>query len=618
MRSTARRTKPFSEASEGLDIARSQGANAAKARRVRDPLADDYQDHTPEALVWLQAYDQEDEKFEAAQDRAEDLSPRQRAQRAGERAARRNVDRDENPHRKGSEEYIAWHQGYDGWEAPLTHVGRPDPEVTEFRQQFEPAAGEQLVTIHVDLIDDDFNPRQHFAKDVQELAESIKQYGLLQPVPIYPKPDGRYGLVAGGRRLRATKLAGKGEISCILRPAPPALRISRLIENDHRKDLDAFERAEEYAHQCKPIAEGGEGLTQQKLAQKLGITQGQVANTIRLLEVPEAFRAYLLDGRTSVTALRDGLLKYSQLGPELLAKAEPFLKRSHAPYDANAISYAVYEACSKSLREFGWNCPLQLSSLSKEQKQQLGVVKVRHTEFATNAQLFDELKEKAQEKQARRLESSGKQSRSSPTKADKAAAAKKQAEILNKRLYRYVTGWRQQRLLEKLPEASIDHVWRILLHFACAREAGQREHELADVLKSHGARVPTKRYGYTSVDDLIGALYVLKAAPADLARQAVLKWVAGPFDGYHADFGPGDIETVAAAFGVDLRRDWRCERAFLELLTADQLRGLAEEWKLGEPEASKRGELIDWLEKKAAGKAKLPKALADVKPVQLI
>ncbi len=137
-----------------------------------------------------------------------------------------------------------------------------------------------------------FQPRQKFQdEELQALANSIKMHGLLQPILVRPKEDG-YELVAGERRWRAAQLAGLTEIPAIVRTcSDDELLALALIENLQREDLNPLEEAQAY----KVLVERF-GLTQEVIAEKVGKSRAAIANTLRLLGLPEPIKQALRDG----------------------------------------------------------------------------------------------------------------------------------------------------------------------------------------------------------------------------------------------------------------------------------------------------------------------------------
>lgn len=136
-------------------------------------------------------------------------------------------------------------------------------------------------------------PRKTFAEEaLAELAESIKQNGLLQPIVVARKGE-RYEIVAGERRFRAFRLLGEQKIPALVKnlTEQQAMELS-LIENLQREDLNVVESA----HAMKLLLERF-SLTQQQLAEKLGKSRSAVANTLRILELPEKVLQMLLENK---------------------------------------------------------------------------------------------------------------------------------------------------------------------------------------------------------------------------------------------------------------------------------------------------------------------------------
>jgi ParB family chromosome partitioning protein len=127
-------------------------------------------------------------------------------------------------------------------------------------------------------------PRKDFADArLRELADSIRQKGVLQPVLVEEDPDGRYTIIAGERRFRAAKLAGLDRIPVIVGRFAAAEKLEiALIENVQREDLTPIEEAQAY-RQLMDMA----SLNQEQVAAKVGKDRSTVANSLRLLKLPE-------------------------------------------------------------------------------------------------------------------------------------------------------------------------------------------------------------------------------------------------------------------------------------------------------------------------------------------
>lgn len=136
-------------------------------------------------------------------------------------------------------------------------------------------------------------PRQDFdTQALEALADSILQNGVLQPILVRESGGGLYQIIAGERRWRASKMAGLTEIPAIIMEADE-LKTAQLalIENIQREDLNPVEEAEAYRTLMTSF-----DLTQEEVASKVGKSRSAVANSMRLLELPEAVAKYLRDG----------------------------------------------------------------------------------------------------------------------------------------------------------------------------------------------------------------------------------------------------------------------------------------------------------------------------------
>jgi ParB family chromosome partitioning protein len=138
-------------------------------------------------------------------------------------------------------------------------------------------------------------PRTDFADEtIDALARSIQEVGVLQPIVVRRGSEG-YELVAGERRLRAARRAGLATIPAVIRESDDteALR-EALIENIHREDLAPLEMAEAFRELLEEL-----GVTQETLAERLGVSRPHIANTIRLLSLPRGVQELLAEGRIS-------------------------------------------------------------------------------------------------------------------------------------------------------------------------------------------------------------------------------------------------------------------------------------------------------------------------------
>jgi ParB family chromosome partitioning protein len=137
-------------------------------------------------------------------------------------------------------------------------------------------------------------PRRSFDDEsLAELADSIAKHGVIQPILVRPMPEGGYRIVAGERRWRASRLAGKSTIPAIVRDIDRAEAMTlALIENLQREDLNPVEEAMGY-RQLMEVS----GLTQEDMAKRVGRSRPAVANALRLLSLPEETLRLLRDGQ---------------------------------------------------------------------------------------------------------------------------------------------------------------------------------------------------------------------------------------------------------------------------------------------------------------------------------
>lgn len=144
------------------------------------------------------------------------------------------------------------------------------------------------------IVPNPHQPRLRFEPGkLNELAESIKEHGILQPLVVTPLPQGKYELIAGERRLQAAKQAGLTTVPVLVRDAGEQQKLElAIIENVQRHDLNPIEEAKAYARLMDEF-----GLTQEETAQKMGKSRSTVANMIRLLLLPVEMQRALGEGR---------------------------------------------------------------------------------------------------------------------------------------------------------------------------------------------------------------------------------------------------------------------------------------------------------------------------------
>lgn len=141
------------------------------------------------------------------------------------------------------------------------------------------------------------NPRRHFAEaDLADLTQSIREHGVVQPVVVRPSSSsGNYEIIAGERRWRAAQRAGLSDVPVIIRDVDDRVALElAIVENVQRSDLNPVEEARGYQQLVD-----NHGYTQAELAKVIGTSRSHVANTLRLLKLPDVVRDMLADGSLS-------------------------------------------------------------------------------------------------------------------------------------------------------------------------------------------------------------------------------------------------------------------------------------------------------------------------------
>jgi len=206
-----------------------------------------------------------------------------------------------------------------------------------------------------------FQPRKTFSDEqLQELVDSIREKGILQPLMVRRKSDG-YELIAGERRWRAAQRAGLREIPILVRDVSDSemLELS-LIENIQRENLNAIEEAEAYKRLVEQFH-----FTQEEISKKVGKDRTTIANTVRLLRLPPEIKLSLAEGKITMGHARaflslDGVDKQKLLWKKLLAgglsvrQTESLVKRlrtrsSPTPRRSNPEWSALVEELQRAL-----------------------------------------------------------------------------------------------------------------------------------------------------------------------------------------------------------------------------------------------------------------------------
>lgn len=188
---------------------------------------------------------------------------------------------------------------------------QPQPDVATADQNIVPimttgSSGEVVAALAIELIDTNpYQTRQVFQEEqLAELRDSIREHGVVQPIVVRPaKEAGRFILVLGERRLRASKMAGKESIPALVRKLSlqQAAEMT-VLENVVREDLNPIEQAEAYRVLSQEFR-----LTQAQIAERIGVSRESVANHMRLLRLPDEVKEHLAHGRISFSQAREML-----------------------------------------------------------------------------------------------------------------------------------------------------------------------------------------------------------------------------------------------------------------------------------------------------------------------
>lgn len=223
-----------------------------------------------------------------------------------------------------------------GLGALLPSMANFNPQDIQDKNNNKENNGEPKEIPVVEITENPHQPRKIFSTEaLQVLADSIKQYGVLQPVLVRKKGNRGYELIAGERRLRAAKMAGLETVPAVFREYNDAQMTEvALIENIQRENLNAIEEAKAYDHLLVDY-----GLTQDMLSQKIGRSRSHIANFLRLLKLSKKVQ----------DMLEAELLSMGQAKPLLSIEDEPLQEKAAEYVADNDLSARKVEALVKQL-----------------------------------------------------------------------------------------------------------------------------------------------------------------------------------------------------------------------------------------------------------------------------
>lgn len=201
-----------------------------------------------------------------------------------------------------------------------------------------------------DIVPNPQQPRKHFDDTaLQELASSIKRYGILQPLVVTPAENKKYTIIAGERRWRAAKLAKLNQVPAIVRSTKELERLEiALIENVQRVDLSPLEQAVSVAKLHQQF-----NMTYSDIAKRLGKAETTISNIVRLLQLPTDAQLALQDGKITegharqILALKDASLQKELL--KLILKNNWTVRQAEQYVTAHKAGAATPKAAQKRL-----------------------------------------------------------------------------------------------------------------------------------------------------------------------------------------------------------------------------------------------------------------------------
>jgi ParB family chromosome partitioning protein len=470
------------------------------------------------------------------------------------------------------------------------------------------------------------NPRITFdPAALEKLARTFADVGILSPLivrdsrsPLRQTPaprDAGYEVLAGARRFRAANLAKLKQAPCKIVEVTDAQAADIMAtENLDREDLNPIERARSYK-----LLIDKSGYTQTALAARFKITQGQVSNCVRILELPEALQSRIGNRQLSIEQGRD-LVRLAAF-PELIKRVDVELQKELKARGTDSIAdWMINRALVEAVKPIGrpmttseWHTPHRRFKVDEAKSKELRIVKINHDEWALNTKLWDELQEKAIEAEEKRAKKSASGSKK-PSAAERQAKEDKAANQYAKRLYAWRVCWLQERIAERIKSESVSvgECLKLLLFFSVQSPAHCRNDELAESIEAHGLSS-----GEAGFDDDMETIAAIDTAKLDsIIRGALWLWVRHDASGNSTDLHAEDVEAIAKMLRVDISKEWHLTEDFLELHTREQLLALETEWQLSiSGSTMKRKELIGQL--LAHGlKVKAPKALVAAKPAR--
>jgi ParB family transcriptional regulator, chromosome partitioning protein len=533
---------------------------------------------------------------------------------------------------------VAQNDGIDSENAPsVSKIGPVDSRIN-----LEELGGE-IVDIPLGHIEPNPNNRTITDADVAELAESIKQFGQLEPATVRALGPKRYELIGGGRRFAACKLAKTVTLRCIICYDEDSDSLIRLAAvNTHRKDLNAIERAKLMQRLMKPEDKGGSGLTLVEAGNAVGLaSESGSKNALRILNLPEAIQAMIVSEQLSERAARR-LVPYCELKDAMALIAKELADESNRFELATEENtpWFVERAIDKTTRP-----------MDKREFRTSELVKNRHTNFpklfagdeglnvieTTNCKEWDKLQRPLVEQKLKvgDARSTGSKPATKTAAPEKSDAEKKKAA--NERLNRFTKGpfvvaaIRQEMACRVLDEDRV----RLLPFLLNLFRADFAETLHAATVESTIETIKNGRYEFAApksgIAELATVLWRMMLWPVSslsdvkspknqngFRQQRILKAGVMPdLDRLSHEVPSDHLFALSIRCGVNLQGWWESARqrgpqrdlfaVWLDRHTTDQLQDLVKELKVRElPAGAKHADLVTHLLAQHIVQTKLP------------
>lgn len=467
-----------------------------------------------------------------------------------------------------------------------------------------PADAPELLDVAVKLIDPSpYQARVVFdAGELEALAATIGADGrLLQPPVVRATGNGRWELIDGERRWRALKLKKIERVQVIVREMSDAeAALAGLVANEQRTNLNFIERARGYQSHLERT-----GCTQAQLAKQLGITQGQVSNCVRLLELPEVIQKRIISGEITPTQARV-LVPWAGCPPLMEQVAKELADPDADPIvDDNDLKWLVRSALEKACLEVGSNYVRNLGNvpapkLTPQQRQECGVIRVpspaphggkKMIEVATNGEawkkLWDAQVEKVKARRKNRKKERGKNTpgtKKQATPAQRKAESKQEAEQLQHEIGRWKGDWLRELCAHALAEDATPVVRVLAFATLNGIYIGWADKMLPKV---KGIKIVKGMHGRINV--MASLCQASDGAVAELCRVICQEALWTESDGPNQETDGEAVAALAEELQIDLAAAWAEEttenveliEGFLNLFDAEPLLTLAAaEWKI--------------------------------------